>query len=159
MSNLNRLLKQPLGPVPLSLAIFVLIVALVGFADATYLTVEHYRQVIPPCSATGGCEEVLTSSYAMILGLPVSLVGAVYYFLILLGTAAYIESRKTVFLKWALLLSILGFAASLWFVYLQAFVIHSYCAYCLGSAATSTILGAAAIAVFRSELRALRLRP
>lgn len=146
--NLNRLLKQPLAPVPVSLAVFVLIVALVGFADAAYLTIEHYRNVIPPCSVTGGCEQVLTSSYATVAGAPVSLVGSVYYFLVLAGSFAYLESRKTAFLKWALILAVAGFLVSLWFVYLQAFVIHSYCAYCLGSAVTSTILGAAAIAVF-----------
>ena len=46
--------------------VFLFIVALIGFADASYLTVEHYRNVIPPCT-TSGCETVLTSSYSTIL--------------------------------------------------------------------------------------------
>jgi uncharacterized membrane protein len=157
MNSLNRSLTQPLEPVPNSLAIFILIVALIGFADAAYLTVEHYQNVVPPCSVSGGCEEVLTSRFATIYGVPISLVGAAYYFLILVGAFSFLESRNTVFLKWALLLAIVGFIASLWFVYLQAFVIRSYCAYCLGSAMTSTILGAAAIAVFSRNRPPARL--
>jgi uncharacterized membrane protein len=134
-----------------------LALALIGFADATYLTVEHYRNVIPPCSVVSGCEQVLTSAYSTIAGLPVSLIGAIYYFSVLLGAAAYLESRKTFFLKWALLLSILGFLASLWFVYLQVFVIHSLCAYCLGSAVTSTVLGVTALVVFSKKGRSQQL--
>ncbi len=143
--NLKQLFKRPINAVPTGVAVFVLIVALLGFADATYLSVEHYQNVIPPCSITGGCETVLTSAYSTMFGVPDSFVGAAYYLLILIGIASYLESKKTRLLKYALMLTVVGFVMSLWFVYLQAFVLHAYCAYCLGSALTSTVLFVAAV--------------
>jgi uncharacterized membrane protein len=123
-------------------------VALVGFADAALLTVEHYRGVIPPCT-TAGCDLVLTSPYSSILGIPVSLLGALYYLAIAVGAFVYLESRHgrgeiaahhSAILKWALLATVLGLLMSIWFTAAQVFIIHSYCLYCLGSAATSTTL-------------------
>jgi uncharacterized membrane protein len=149
--NLKHLLKQPLQVVPNKVAIILLIVALIGFADAGYLTVEHYKDAIPPCSITGGCESVLTSGYATIAGLPVSLIGAVYYLLIAVGIFTYIESKKTRLLKLALLLVVLGFIATLWFVYLQLFVIKAICLYCMGSALTTTLLFIGAVYVFHLQ--------
>jgi uncharacterized membrane protein len=124
------------------------VVALVGFIDATYLAVEHYQGVIPPCTVTAGCELVLTSSYAAIFGIPVSLLGALYYLAILAGLFAYLDFRKTIILNCTFLFTIFGLLASLWFVYLQIFVIHSYCTYCLGSALTSAILFVTAALAF-----------
>jgi len=54
-------------------AIIFLAVSAVGFLDATYLTVEHYRVGIPPCAILG-CEIVLTSAQSRIAGVPVALV-------------------------------------------------------------------------------------
>ena len=116
MKNLKRSLTRPLRAVPNSAAIFLLVVALLGFADAAFLTVEHYQGVVPPCSITAGCEAVLTSSYASILGLPVSLLGALYYLVILVCVFAYLENKHEKLLRCALILTIAGFVMSLWFV-------------------------------------------
>jgi uncharacterized membrane protein len=122
---------------------------LAGFIDATYLAVEHFKGQIPPCSLVSGCESVLSSSYSEFYGIPVSLFGSVFYFLILLGTSLYFfEGKKEIFLRFPLLLTPFGFLASLWFVYLQAFVIKSFCQYCLVSAFTSTALFVMAFLVF-----------
>jgi uncharacterized membrane protein len=123
-------------------------VALLGFVDATYLTVEHYKGAIPPCSVTGGCEVVLTSIYSEIMGIPTSLVGSIYYLLVLIGSFAYLESKNLVLLKWSLLLTIPAFIFSLWFVYIQVFELYSYCIYCLGSFLTSTILFVTTMEIF-----------
>lgn len=149
MNSLKQLLKQPLRALPTKLAIFLLIVALLGFADATYLTIEHFSGDIPPCTIVEGCESVLTSPYAVIAGIPVSLIGAIFYFIVLVGVFSFIESKKTGLLKWSLLLTVFGFLATLWFLYLQAFVIGAFCLYCLGSALTSTVLFVTAIVVFK----------
>ena len=149
MTHLKQLLTQPLARAGSGAVILVFIVALLGFADATYLTVEHYRGVIPPCTVTSGCEQVLTSPYSLILGFPVSLGGSIYYLVVAVGSLIYLESKHLSanvqahhfsILKWTLLATTLGLLASLWFIYVQAFILHSYCQYCLGSALTSTIL-------------------
>jgi len=140
MKHLKHLLTQPLAALPTSLAVFLLVIALLGFADASYLTIEHYQGVIPPCTLVSGCEAVLTSSYSVIFGMPVSLLGAIYYLVISIGIFSFLESKKTTLLKWVLLLTVFGMIFSLWFLYVQAFILGSYCLYCLGSVLTSTIL-------------------
>ncbi len=149
MKNLKKLLKQPLKIVPNSLAIFLLIIAFIGFIDAGYLTVNHFQNVVPPCSIVAGCESVLTSSYAVIFGIPIALVGAIYYLLVLIGVSAFLESKNVEILKWTLFFTLIGFLSSLWLIYIQAFILNSYCLYCLGSALTSTILFVTSMEVLR----------
>src|ERR1035437_6115751 len=93
MMNLKQSLTRLLHRLPSSLVIAILIIALVGFADATYLSVEHFMGVIPPCSITGGCEKVLTSLYAVCLGIPVSLVGSIYCLVITICSFVFLESK------------------------------------------------------------------
>lgn len=139
--NLKTLLTKPLQKelIPKWIIITLLIVALIGFVDATYLTIEHFLNSIPPCT-TDGCEKVLTSSYSEIIGIPVALLGAIYYLAILVLLIAYFDAKREVLLRSAILLTPLGFLASIYFFILQASVINAFCQYCLVSAATSTIL-------------------
>lgn len=129
--NLNRIPKW----IPIAL----IIIALIGFADAAYLTVEHYQNKIPPC-AIGGCETVLTSEYSQIIGIPVSLVGSVYYLILLILLFLFLDTKKEIFLRIPKLLSILGALASFGFVYVMVFVIKEFCPYCAVSAVTSTLI-------------------
>ena len=147
MQTLKRSLTQPLRILPNKVVIFLLVVAIFGFADASYLTVEHFANAIPPCT-TSGCETVLTSAYSEILGVPVALLGALYYLTISIGIFAYLESKNEKLIRYALLLTPIGFLMSLWFISAMTFIIHSYCQYCLGSATTSTILFVTALYVF-----------
>jgi len=149
MNHLKLLLTRPLQKVSISAAVIVLIVALVGFADSTYLTVEHYRGVIPPCTVVAGCEQVLTSAYATILGVPVALGGAVFYLLVALGAFAYIEGRHERLFRYGLALTVIGFIFTLWFLYVQAFLLKAFCQYCLVSAVTSTLLFVMAVYIFK----------
>lgn len=149
MKHLKKLLKTQLRPVPVSLAVSVLVIAVLGFADASYLALEHYRGVIPPCSIVSGCETVLTSPYSLIAGIPVSLLGAIYYLIIAIGVFAYLDTRRSAVLKWTLSLTVFGLIMSLWFIYAQAFIIGAWCLYCLGSAASSITLFILATVVFR----------
>jgi uncharacterized membrane protein len=158
MKHLKRSLTLPLSEARTAFVAFFLIVAIIGFADASYLTIEHYRGVIPPCSVTQGCEAVLTSQYSVVFGIPVSLLGAIYYLAISIGAFLYLESKHgageikahhAAILKWTLMATAFGFGMSLWFVYLQLFILHSICIYCMGSASTSTILFITAIVMLR----------
>ena len=108
------------------------VVSFLGFADATYLTLEHFLNRIPPCSI-GGCETVLTSDYAVIAGIPLAVMGMLFY----LTVFFMVTTGKT---QWLKLFVSIGFAVSLLLLGLQAFVIHAFCLYCLGSLTTSTLL-------------------
>ena len=115
------------------------LLSLAGLADAVYLTVEHLTGRSVRCTVTSGCSEVLSSSYATIGGYPLALFGALAYFTAfsLATLAAFGSGRAGKFLA---VLVALMFATSLWLVYVQAFVLHAFCQYCLLSAAITTLL-------------------
>jgi uncharacterized membrane protein len=89
------------------------------------------------CGAGSGCDSVMGSPWAYVLGgVPVSLPAAVAYLLLALclvflgGETA--EDRSLDRLLWPMML-VLGGAivgAALWFCYLQLFVLHAFCKYC-----------------------------
>ncbi len=119
------------------LALPLLVLGVIGLADATYLTVQHYRQAMVPCFVGTACETVTTSSYATLGPVPLALLGAIYYLVITLGTVATLEARRWDWLHMLWGLTIGGFLFSLYLLYLQSFVLHAYCIYCLLSAGTS----------------------
>lgn len=117
-----------------------LIISFIGFIDATYLTVAHYKGSSLSCGLTGGCDKVTNSEFSKIFGIPIALGGSLYYLTIFLLSVAYIDSKKRKILTIIPPLTAIGFLASLYFVYLQIFVIEAICQYCMLSAITSTTL-------------------
>ena len=113
------------------------VVAFLGMVDALYLTVM--RGIHVPCSVTGGCNEVLTSTYSSVFGVPLSVIGLAFYFTVfcLAVLDAFDVARL---LNWVFWLAMPAFVITLVLLYLQAFVILHFCQYCLASAAfVSTI--------------------
>ena len=76
----------------------------------------------------------------MILGIPVALLGAIYYLVIFALVIAYLDTKKEQVLYFTARFTSIGFLASLWFLYLQLFVIKEICLYCVISVFTSTTL-------------------
>ena len=58
----------------------IAIVAVVGLADATYLTVQALTGETLSCGGSPDCFRVLGSSYARVGGIPVAIFGALAYF-------------------------------------------------------------------------------
>lgn len=121
------------------LPLLAAIVALAGLADAVYLTIHHYTGEQVPCSIVDGCEQVLTSRYAEIAGIPLAIFGAAAYLAaFLLAILAAFGNRLTWTLFGVQVTFMLLFTA--WLVYLQAYVIEAFCQFCLLSAATTLTL-------------------
>ena len=140
MMNLN-LLSATLSPNRAKIiAIVFLIISFIGFLDSSYLTVQHYRGEPLSCAIFTGCETVAESKYAMVGPIPLALLGLLYYLAIFILTVAYFDTKKERLLLLAALFTIPGFLASVYFVYLQLFVIKAICLYCIISAVSSTIL-------------------
>jgi uncharacterized membrane protein len=120
----------------------IALVALVGLIDAGYLTVEHLSGRSVRCVVTTGCDAVLSSNYATIFGdIPLAALGALAYFTVF--SLATLAAFGYGFVRGLLLpLVCVMFAAALWLVYVQAFVLHAFCVYCLVSAALTTTLAA-----------------
>lgn len=115
------------------------LMSLVGLGDALYLTIQHVTGQSVRCTITSGCSEVLSSPYAVVRGVPLALLGAIAYFTVFtLATLAVFQYK----LAGKLLTPIVGlmFLTTLWLLYLQAFVIHHYCQFCLLSALVTTTL-------------------
>jgi uncharacterized membrane protein len=130
----------------------VAIVAVVGLADATYLTVQALTGETLSCGGSPDCFRVLASSYAKLGGIPVAILGALAYFTVftLATFAAFGYSRAT-----RLLALVAGamFLMTLWLLYVQAFLLHAYCRYCLFSAAITFLIAGLLIAVPPSQRR------
>ena len=130
----------------------VAIVAVAGLADATYLTVQALTGETLSCGGSSDCFRVLGSSYAKVKGIPLALVGALAYFsaFTFATFAAFGYTRARKFL--ALIVGMM-FLATLWLLYVQAFLLHAYCRYCLFSAAITFLIAGLMIAVPPSQTR------
>ena len=112
---------------------------LFGLADATYLTVLALTGETAACGGQAGCSEVLASAYSRFAGVPVAMFGIAGYFTAFtcatFAAFGYDRARKF----FALTVGAM-FAATLWFLYVQFFLLHAFCRYCLFSAAITFLL-------------------
>ncbi len=112
------------------------VLALLGLADATYLTVLKFTHHEAMCAGVGDCYTVNTSPYAEIHGVPIALLGALAYLAILF--LLWFERHHPlgrVYAPWGVFgLVFAGVLYSAYLTYLEAEVIHAFCPYCLLSA-------------------------
>jgi uncharacterized membrane protein len=128
------------------LYILAAIVALAGLADATFLTVQALTGETLSCGGSPDCFRVLGSQYSRIAGIPVAALGTLAYFCAFaFATFAAFGYRRA---KLFLMLTVGAmFLATLWFLYVQAFLLHAYCRYCLFSAAVTFLLSGLVVAL------------
>jgi uncharacterized membrane protein len=126
------------------------IVSLAGLADATYLTVQALTGETLGCGGSSDCVRVLGSSYARVARIPVAAFGSLAYF----GAFSFAtfaafgyERARTFFviIVWAM------FGVTLWLLYVQAFLLHAFCQFCLFSAALVFMLAASVVLTPRSS--------
>ena len=116
--------------------------AIVGIIDSGYLTYSHYTETLVECSIEGlnGCEDVLDSKYATVFGVPLSLLGVLFYSMVLGFILFYKKTNFDILRKALLIITTVGILVSSFLVYIQLFVLNAICLYCMGSATISTIL-------------------
>ena len=121
------------------------LVALVGLADAVYLTINHYTGEKVPCSVTGGCEAVLSSAWSEIaipfadVKIPLAAFGAAAYFVAFSLSILAAFGNRAMWKIFGLVATLMG-VFSVYLLYVQKFEIKEFCQYCLLSAATSVTL-------------------
>ena len=145
MSSIKNLLKSNI------VAITGMILAFVGFIDASYLTILHYQQALPPCSLIHGCEKVLTSSFSTIYGISIAIPGMLFYITMLLLLFIYLQTNSRKVSLMILLLSISGLGISSFLLYVQATILYAFCQYCLISAMVNFLLFPTSFLLFRSH--------
>ncbi len=132
-------------------SLLIIVLSLIGLADASYLTYQKAMGIIPPCLPGFQCEVVLRSPYANIGSIPLSALGLVYYAIVFtLGVLVYLEkplpqwlglrkfgATSTDALK---AVSVVGLVFSMYLMTLMGVIIHAWCTFCLISAATCFLL-------------------
>ena len=114
-----------------STRVLLAVLSVVGLLVSAYLTWIHIRGVAPLCLAgSGGCETVQASRYSEILGVPVATLG-------LAGYAGLLSSallRGEAGVLFGLFVALVGALFSAYLTWLELFVIHAICQYCVISA-------------------------
>jgi uncharacterized membrane protein len=114
------------------------LLSLLGLLLSAYLYLYKIGRIGTLACGSGECETVQTSQYSRFLGVEVALIGLVGYAL-LLGVAlvalqpAYATSRGPV--RLLALLAGGGVLFTGYLTYLELFVLHAICRWCVGSAA------------------------
>lgn len=132
-------------PVPTWIAPATLITAGAGLAVSVYLTIAHYTQSVTlACPATGAidCQKVTTSPESMLLGIPVAVLGLVFFAAAAaLGAPAAWRARSPMLRTARLTLSVLGVCFVARLVYAELFEIDAICLWC-------TVVHLLAVALF-----------
>lgn len=115
------------------LIVLISFLAFIGFLDATYLVIKHVSHSLLPCTISRGCDVVLVSQYASILGVPTALFGSIYFVTVLVMAIYLFEKKTHIFHHGLFVLTVLGGIVSLGFFFIQAFILKSYCQYCIFS--------------------------
>ena len=121
----------------------VALVALAGVFVASYLTLYKLGYIGTLACAVGSCETVQTSKWATFLGVPVGAWGVGYYISVLALAIAGLTARLADSRRLSEILlgvTAFGLVFSLWLTYLELFVIHAICQWCVVSAILATIL-------------------
>ncbi len=117
------------------------LLSLVGLFISAYLYLYKIGRIGSLACGTGECETVQASVWSRFAGVEVALIGVVGYAgLVLLSLASLqpgLSERRwpTNLLAW---LSGVGVLFSLYLTYLELFVIHAICRWCVGSAVIIT---------------------
>ena len=119
------------------------VLALIGLFVALYLTMYKTGMIGSISCSVGSCETVNTSQWATLLGLPVAAWGLGFYLTALI--VAIVGSSD----RWAdergpavVLVGLSGWGVlfSGWLTYLELFVIHAICMWCVISAIIVTLI-------------------
>ena len=133
----------------------IALLALVGFFVALYLWL-HALGVggALQCGTEGACETVQTSRWAVLAGLPVAFYGVVGYGLVFVVALLALRPAALQQHGWSVGLAglaTIGFAFTLYLTYVELFLIHAICRWCVGSAVIITAIWIVAVLGLRRE--------
>jgi uncharacterized membrane protein len=117
----------------------IIVLSFIGVIVAIYLTYLYYNKAETSFCVTGSsCDIVRLSAYSSIVGIPVSLIGGVGYFLLFIVAVSNTSDRT----KWLTLyfISLPGLVFSIYLTYVEIFVLKAICSFCLLSAIVITAI-------------------
>ena len=129
------------------LRVAIAVLAGVGSFVAGYLVFERYTGGVISCT-TGGCQTVQQSSYSVIAGIPVSVLGLCSYLAILVLSFLRTEAARAA----QLALALAGVVFSGYLLWAQAVPIGAFCDWCLASDAIMSLIAVLALLRLRSRV-------
>jgi uncharacterized membrane protein len=136
--------------------------ALAGIFVALYLLLYKIGVVGNLSCSIGSCETVNTSRWAVFLGAPVAGWGVAFYVAMFGLALASLQERYASSLGMSKLLAVVsgaGLVFSIWLTYLELFVIHAICQWCVVSAIIVTMIFVVAVLDLRDRSRSPELEP
>jgi len=120
----------------------LILLAVPGLGASSYLTYSHYADEATICAGVGSCELVQTSSYSAIAGVPVALMGLLYFIAVAALAAARIL-RLPLAVDWGtpvlFTMAIGGTAFVTYLTYIEIFVLEAICPWCVSVAVMTVI--------------------
>jgi len=107
------------------------VLAVVGLFVAAYLAVAKLTGGAPVCGPLHGCETVAASEYSEVLGVPVAVFGVGFSIVLVALSVAWWRLADKRALLGAYGLGLLGSLVVAGLTYLELFVIHAICVYCV----------------------------
>ncbi len=132
----------------------MVLLAVVGVGIALYLTLYKVGVIGVLSCSIGSCETVNTSKWSVLFGVPIAAWGlAAYVALLVLAVAGSSGAREASvpIAKMIVALATWSVLFSAWLTYLELFVIHAICIWCV----TSAVLWVVILAVALTDLRAV----
>jgi uncharacterized membrane protein len=118
----------------------ILVVALLGTLEASYLTYAHYNLSALACigahHGVSTCEQVQSSVYSRLVGIPVAILGLIGYVSILGSLFIRGELGRAA----GFCIALIGCGFSLYLTYRELFTLKEICEWCVGSAILMTLL-------------------
>jgi uncharacterized membrane protein len=137
----------------MSKRMWMALISLAGLFLGAYLTLYKFGFIGTLACNVSSCEQVQTSRWSVFLGVPVATWGAGFYVVMLGMTIAGLQERFADSRRLSLALVLLsgwGLLFTAWLNYLEAFVIHAWCEWCIGSATMVLLLFVLAVLDWRA---------
>jgi uncharacterized membrane protein len=129
------------------------VLSLLGLADSLYLA-KHKADGTPLlCNIENlsGCNVVANSPYSDVFGIPLADLGVLFYIAMLVLVCfeylfSHIHARRALLVATAV-----GALLSLYFIFVQIFLIRALCIYCIGSAIIAFALLVCMVTFFKKQ--------
>ncbi|MGA2037438.1 MAG: vitamin K epoxide reductase family protein [Acidimicrobiales bacterium] len=116
--------------------VVALVLSLAGFGISLYLTIEHYtgnRALICLANSVLNCRTVTTSAESMLFGIPVALLGLIFFTVMVTINLPVLWRSWPRWLAWSRLAMVLGgMGFVIYLIYAELFMIKAICLWCTG---------------------------
>jgi len=114
----------------------ILLLAFFGLADSLYITqhAESGTPLICNVQNLSECNVVAASQYSRVFGIPLAEFGVAFYTVLFVLAALELVLFDQLLRRLLQGMAVIGVVFSLYFTYLQMFVINAFCIYCFASA-------------------------